>query len=97
MRRRRSGGGTGQWMPFLSFVAILLLGLALMLIFTIGRVWGDFASIGRIIERIAIAIALIVPLILSYYEARSRGTVWFVLWVISMILVIVFYILLIIF
>lgn len=90
-RRRSSGRSNGGWMRFFSFVAIMLLGLALMLSLVIDRVL-DVSSIAGIIRNIAIAIALIIPCVLSYYEARHQGPVWFTLWVIAIILVVVFYI-----
>ena len=96
---RRSGGkGTGDWMAFISFIAIMLLGLALALSFTF-RMLNNHTSITihtnipEIIERIAIALALIVPLVMSYREARARSNVWFVLWIIAVILVIILYVL----
>lgn len=89
MRGRRSGG---SYLGLFSFIAVMLLGLGIFLgwLLPVMKVTGNIASV---IKQIAIAIALIVPLIYSYYEARRHGTVWFVLWVIATILVVVFYIL----
>jgi ABC-type xylose transport system permease subunit len=70
----------------------MLLGLALLLSWILSAL-GLSTDVARWIENIAIAIALIIPLFLSYYEARRRGTAWFVLWIIAVILVIVFYVL----
>jgi hypothetical protein len=70
----------------------MLLGLALLLSFIFNRV-GINTTIVWIIERVAIAIAIMIPLVLSYREARRLGTVWFVLWIIAVILVVVFYVL----
>ncbi|MCL2062008.1 MAG: hypothetical protein FWH03_05220 [Firmicutes bacterium] len=104
MARRRtvrtSRGSTG-WLQLFSFIAIMLLALALMLSWLLmalgvgthvaGLGWG--AGFAGWLSRIAIAMALTVPMFLSYYEARRQGTVWFVLWVIAIILVVVFYVL----
>ena len=86
-------------LAILSFIAILLLGLALMLGMVFGWI-GNMNGFRGWIERIALAIAIVVPLILSgryairRWRDRSRsGTVWFVLWIIAVILVVVFYVL----
>ena len=94
MRRNRGRrGGSGDFWALFSFIIVLLLGLALVLSFVFFWIPGVSAFAGWI-EHIAIAAALIIPLILSYREARVRGTVWFVLWVIAVVLIVVFYILL---
>lgn len=85
----RSNSG---WLSLFSFVAIMLLGLALMLAFIFDALKVN-ESISTWIERIALAIAMIVPAVMSYREARKKTTVWFVLWVIAVVLVVVFYIL----
>jgi hypothetical protein len=97
--RRSSGGrGTGDFLIFLSFVAVLLLGLALALSFTLRALYEapgvHFTTNAHdIIERVAIALALSIPLFLSYREARLRGRGWFICWIIAVILIIVSYVL----
>ena len=99
-KKSKGTRGTGDFLTFLSFLAIMLLGLALALAalfnwlagletfsFEIGR------TLAHWIERIAIAIALVIPLALSFREARARGTAWFVLWIIAVLLVVSCYIL----
>lgn len=88
----KKSNGSGNWLSFFSFIAVMLLGLALAISITIGKIWPDADSVAGWIKSIAIAIALIIPLIYSYYEARRHGNVWFVLWIIAVILIIVFYI-----
>lgn len=89
-KRTRSNG---SWLGLFSFVSVMLLGLAITLTVLLGRFVDDISQITSLIEKIAIAIALVVPLVFSYREARRHGTAWFVLWIIAVILIIVFYIL----
>ncbi len=84
--------GSGSWLALFAFIAVMLLGLALLLSFILGRL-NINSNIVWILERVALAIAVIIPLVLSYREARRLGTAWFVLWIIAVILVIVFYVL----
>lgn len=88
----KSPKNTVGWLAFFSFVAVMLLGLALAISFTIGRVWDSAADIAGWIKNIAIAIALLVPLFYSYKAARRYGKTWFILWIIAVILIVVFYI-----
>lgn len=90
--RRRTTGGRGTWLGLFAFISVMLLalGIALGWILPALKVATDVA---RILKDIAIGIALVIPAIYSFYEARRRGIVWFVLWVIAIILVAVFYIL----
>lgn len=91
-RRSGSGRSTGGWLRFFAFVSIMLLGLALAISFIFNRL-GVAESISTWITRIALGIAILIPAFLSYYEARNKSTVWFVLWIIAVVLVAVFYIL----
>lgn len=90
--RRRTRATAPRWLYLISFVAITLLALALMLSKVFGWIDG-MGSVANYIERIALAFAIVVPAFLSYYQARSMNLGWFVVWIISIILVIVFYIL----
>lgn len=92
MARRSTTRSTGGWLSFFSFLAIMLLGLALAISFICSQL-GVNEQISNWIERIAFGIAIVVPVFMSYYEARRKTTVWFVLWVIATVLVVVFYIL----
>lgn len=92
-RSNNSSRSTVSWLALFSFVAVMLLGLALMLSFIFSKLNIGGASLPGIIERIGLGIALIAPAVLSYREARKQSTGWFVLWVIAVILVVVFYIL----
>ena len=91
-RKERRKGGSGDFLAFLSFVAVLLLGLALLLSWVLSF-FELSTTIAGWISSIAIGIALIVPLFLSFREARARGNVWFILWIIAALLVAAFYIL----
>jgi len=98
--RRSSRGSSETWhiLAVMSFIAVLLLGLALMLGVIFSRTGGG-GNFANWIERIAIGIAIIVPIIMSGYFAISQwrsgkksGVVWFVLWIIALVLVVVFYV-----
>lgn len=81
-----------KWLRTLAFVSVMIMGLGIAVATILGKISSDFSRVGNWIQRIAIAIGLIVPMFWSYYEARMRGTVWFVLWIISIILIVVFYV-----
>lgn len=95
-RRTTTSRSTPGWLKLFSFIAVMLLGLALVISVVLGK-WihvSGAVSVAKWIEKIAIAIALVVPLFLSYYEARyNKSQVWFILWIIAVILIVVFYIL----
>ena len=76
----------------LSYVVVLLLALAI----TIGAIlgwWKEFAQIAGYIKGIAMTIGLIVLCWYSYYDARTRNSTWFIIWVVAVVIVIVFQIL----
>ena len=93
MSRRTRGNGTGDGLTFFSLIVVLVLGAALALVLIFGFI-DAVRGFGFWVERIAIGAALVIPIILSYREARARRRVWFVLWVIAVILIVVLYILL---
>ena len=92
MARRSSSRSTGSWLALFSFIAVMLLGLALVLSFVFGLFVGMGGVVGYI-ERVALGIAICIPLVLSYHEARRKSQTWFILWVVATVLVVVFYIL----
>lgn len=92
MAKRSSSRSSGSWLALFSFVAVMLLGLALVLSFVFGWIDGMGNVVGYI-ERVALGIAICIPLVLSYHEARRKSQTWFILWVIATVLVVVFYIL----
>jgi len=77
----------------------MLIGLGLALSWLFGLLADtlvDFKAgrdVAAWIRHVAIAIALIVPLALSFREARRRKLLWFILWIIAVVLVVGFYIL----
>ena len=84
-----------KWLRTLAFAAVMLLGLGIAVATILGVFKSKFPSVARVghyIQRVAIAIGLIVPMFWSYYEARHRGNTWFVLWLVAVILITVFYI-----
>ena len=92
MARRSSSRSTGSWLALFSFIAVMLLGLALVLSFVFGWIDGMGGIVGYI-KRVALGIAICIPLVLSYHEARRKSQTWFILWVVATVLVVVFYIL----
>ena len=97
-KQKSSGGGTGV-LAFLAFLAVMLLGLALALSWLFGLLADkiDAFTAGKAlaawIRNISVAIALIIPLALSFGEAKRRGAGWVVLWIVAAALVVCFYIL----
>lgn len=92
MAKKSSSRGTWSWLALFSFVAVMLLALALVLSFIFG--WIDaVAGAAAYIERVAMGIAISVPLVLSYREARRQSQTWFIIWVVAAVLVVIFYIL----
>ena len=91
-RKNNNNRSNSSWLALFSFVAVMLLGLALMISFICSALDGN-ESVSSFIERIAFGIAMVVPAVMSYREARRKTSVWFVLWVIAVVLVVVFYIL----
>ncbi len=41
------------------------------------------------VKHVCMAIAMIIPVVLSYRIARHKGTTWFVFWIIFVILIVV--------
>lgn len=71
------------WMVVIIGVVMCVLGICKM----IGVSGLD--SAGKYIINVCCALALIVPLILSYRVARGKSTGWFVFWIICVILIVV--------
>ncbi len=78
------------WMFKLSFWLVVIIGAA-MAITGILHVIGvtAFDAAGAWIQRVCMAIALIIPVIMSYQVARYKSTLWFVLWIIFVVLIVV--------
>ena len=93
MGRRRGGRGTGNGWAFFALLIVLGVGLSLAIAWTIGMISDTVKGHAMTIAFFAMTIALIIPIALSYREARARGIVWFILWIIALIMIIVFAIL----
>jgi len=97
--RRR--GGTGDGLSFFSLIIIIVLGAALATSLTLGIIHASVRTAGTEwlmhvafwTERIAVAFALVIPIMFSYREARARGTAMFIVWIISVIIIAVVYLL----
>ena len=89
MGRRRGGGrGTRDGLAFFALLIVLGVGLSLGIAWTIGMAVPSVRATAFNIAFFIMTIALIIPIILSFREARARGTVWTVLWVIALIMII---------
>ena len=78
------------WMFKLSFWLVVIIGAAMAitgLLHVIGVTAFDTA--GAWIQRVCMAIALIIPVIMSYQVARYKTTLWLVLWIIFVVLIVV--------
>lgn len=79
-----------NWMIQLSFWLVVFIGAAMAIVgilHVVGITALDTAA--NWIKSVCMAIALIIPVILSYRIARHKGTVWFVLWVVFVVLIVV--------
>ncbi|MDE7464299.1 MAG: hypothetical protein K2M48_04630 [Clostridiales bacterium] len=77
------------WTFKLAFWLVVIIGVAMAFVAVmnmIGFSW--FVNAGLWIESICIAIALIIPVVMSYQVARHQQTWMFVLWIICVILII---------
>ena len=94
-RRRGSNNQPIDLMQLLAFCAVILLGLWAFIIFIVNGT--GFITIGgrgvQIINNIGVALGAIVAMFYSYRFARTRGTAWFVIWVIAVVVLIVFLVL----
>ena len=74
----------------LSFWLVVIIGAA-MAITGILHVVGVTAIDGAAnwIKNVCMAIALIIPVVMSYQVARHKSTLWFVLWIIFVVLIVV--------
>lgn len=78
------------WMLQLSFWLVVLIGAAMAImgiLHVVGLTQLDAAL--NYVKYVCMAIALIIPVILSYRIAWHKGTVWFVFWIIFVILIVV--------
>lgn len=79
-----------SWMIKLSFWLVVIIGVAMAVVgilHVVGVTALDAAA--GWIKSVCIAISLIIPVALSYRIARHKGTVWFVLWVVFVVLIVV--------
>lgn len=87
-RTARSSGETRITLSRFSFWVVIAIGIAMAVsgFFNFfDWAWVDKAC--RWIQSLCFALGMIVPIILSYNSARSRGTAMFVLWIILVVLV----------
>lgn len=95
---KNSNKGRRSLLNELAFFAIILLGLAMLLSAIFGFIdhftgikWGG--SVVSIMNKIALAIAILITVIASYYGARGRSKNAYILWLVCTILVVLGYIL----
>jgi len=92
---KKNNSQSNGLMPFVAFIAVLLLGLWALIVFIINAVDAIEIS-GRAVNAlysVGVALGAIVAAVYSYRFARSKGMVWFIIWVIAIILIVVFIIL----
>ena len=78
-----------SWMFPLSFWLVVFIGAAMALVAIMHLInVTAFDSAANWIKSICTALALIIPVVMSYQVARHKGTVWMVLWVIFVILIV---------
>lgn len=92
-QRRTSSTGTGISLGLLSkfsFWIVVIIGTA-MCVVGILHVVGitAFDQAANYIKHVCMMLAMFIPIILSYRVARSKSTLWFVLWIIFVVLLVV--------
>lgn len=85
------------WMLELSFWLVIIIGICMAVIGMLNAFhshWGwsedvqsVFIKIANWVKNICMTLALIVPVLLGYHVARSKGAGWFILWLIFAILI----------
>lgn len=81
-----------SWMFPLSFWLVVIIGAAMAIVgimHAAGISWNWFERAASYVQHVCMVIALIIPVCMSYQVARHKGTLWFVLWIIFVILVVV--------
>ena len=77
------------WMFNLAFWLVVIIGVAMAFVAVMNMIGFDwFVDVGRWIESVCIAIALIIPVAMSYQVARKQTTGMFVLWIICVVLIV---------
>jgi len=97
-RRVRNTRGPRDGLVFFCFVIVIALGAALATVLTLNVIYSVGASslglrsAARWVERVAIALAISIPIVLSFREVRRRNsTAWLIVWIIAVVLIVVVY------
>ncbi|MCL2370009.1 MAG: hypothetical protein FWC80_02110 [Firmicutes bacterium] len=82
-------------MPLIAFLAVILIGIWAFIVFIINaidaiNIDGPFLAI---IMNVGVILGALVAAYYSFAFARTRGKLWFILWVIAVILIVVFMVL----
>lgn len=81
-----------SWMFQLAFWLVIIIGAAMAIVgimHAAGISWSWFDRFANWVKAICFTIGMFIPVVMSYQVARHKGTVWFVLWIIFVILVVV--------
>ncbi len=97
-KKKRSTGSRGSLLNNLAFFAVLFLALVMVInaILTIlGKVGIniDLSSVTGVLNKIAMAIAILITVIASYNVARSKGRQMFIVWIVAAVLVVLSFVL----
>lgn len=81
------------WMFELSFWLIVFIGAAMAVVgiinaATLGKGLAWVTTMCNWVKHVCIALGMIIPAVMSYQPARRKGTTWFVLWIVFVVLVI---------
>ncbi|MCM1367723.1 MAG: hypothetical protein NC184_02810 [Roseburia sp.] len=88
MARRTTRSSSTFTLKKFSFWLVIVIGFAMLAAGVFSFLSFDWcANVARWIERICYILALIVPVLISFDVARSKTTVWFVLWIIFTVLI----------
>jgi hypothetical protein len=89
MTTRTSSGNGARFLNFLAYIAVIAVGGALL----ISWVFQGNGNLAGALTLIANALAYIITACYSWRFARTKGTVYIVVWVVSVVLIAVFMIL----
>ena len=97
-KKQRSTGSRGSLLNNLAFYAVLFLALVMIInailavIAKIG-VSIDLSFITNVLNKIAMAIAILITVIASYHVARSKGRQMYIIWIVAAVLVVLSFVL----
>lgn len=97
-KRQSTPGSRGSLLNNLAFYAVLFLALvmiinALLAVLSKIGINADLSFVTNVLNKIAMAIAILITVIASYHVARSKGRQMFIVWIVAAVLVVLSFVL----